>query len=174
MGEREIRGSVINGYLKYVEKTWGKAGLETCKKTIKVADIKIKDGEMYTNKIILELLKWISANYGIEKVKQAGNYTIKNLGLLSYLVRFSSMDSMLSRATDRFREAYRFGTVGYEMTDHGARVWMRDVSEIPEDCVGWIGGLQGLMDLTKTKGQVVKTKCRLKGDKHCEYMLNWK
>ena len=112
MAEKRIRGSVINGYLKFVEKTWGKDGLDECKRVINIADIKIDDGAHYSNGMMLALLRWISETHGISRIRQAGNFTVKNLGLLSYLVRFTSMDKMIQKATDRFKEVYGFGNSG--------------------------------------------------------------
>lgn len=174
MDEKQIRGSVINGYLTFIEKTWGKDGLEDCKRSVDILDIKITEGTFYPNDLLLEVLKWISGNHGISRVRQAGNYTVKNLGLLAYLVRFTSMDKMISKATDRFREVYRFGDITVDNTEKGVTVRMTDVCEIPENCEGWLGAFEAMLELTKTKGRVRKTKCQLKGAESCEYELEWK
>jgi hypothetical protein len=174
VAEKAVRGSVINGYLKYVEKTWGKDGLEDCKKAINIKGMKIKEAPYYSNEIMLSLLKWISGNHGIGRVRQAGNFTVKNLGLLSYLVRFASMEKMISKATDRFREVYAFGDITVEQTDKGALVQMRGVCEIPESCEGWQGAFEAMLELTKSKGRVVKTKCETMGEGLCEYSIEWK
>ena len=174
MTEREIRGSVINGYLKYVEKTWGKDGYEDCRQKAKVSDIKISDGQQYNHDMLLAIIHWISDNHGLERVRQAGKHTVQNLGLLAYIVRFANMDTMLKKAKSLYAEAYSFGEVNMTPTERGAEVYMKDVSQIPEDCIGWEGAFEGMLELTHSKGRVIKTKCQLKGEPHCEYDITWK
>ena len=108
------------------------------------------------------------------RVKQAGKHTVQNLGLLAYIVRFTNMDTMLKKAKGLFADAYSFGEVNMIPTDHGATVTLKDVSQIPEDCVGWEGAFEGMMELTRSKGNIIKTKGQLNGDTHCEYEINWK
>lgn len=174
MTERLIRGSVINGYLKYVEKTWGKDGYEECSKKAQVSDIKISDGQQYNHDMLLAIIQWISDNHGMDRVKQAGKHTVQNLGLLAYIVRFANMDTMLKKAKSLYAEAYSFGEVDMTPTERGAEVYLKDVSQIPEDCIGWEGAFEGMLELTHSKGRVLKTKCQLKGDPHCEYEITWK
>ena len=174
MPEREIRGSVINGYLKYVEKTWGKDGYKDCLKAAKLDDIKIKDGQRYNHDMLLAIIHWISDTHGVDRMRQAGKHTVQNLGLLAYIVRFASMDAMLTKAKSLYADAYSFGQVDLTETERGANVFMKDVSQIPEDCIGWEGAFEGMLELTKSKGRVLKTKCQLKGDPHCEYEVTWK
>ena len=33
--------------------------------------------------------------------------------------------------------------------------------------------LEAMLDLTKTKGTVTHTQCQMKGDDHCEYIVEW-
>jgi len=174
MNIREIRGSVINGYLKYVEKTWGEGGLEDCKEKARIHDIKIRDGQQYNHDILIVIIKWIADTHGMPRVRQAGKHTVKNLGLLAYIVRFTNMETMLNKAKSLYNEAYSFGEVNMIPTDRGASVTLKDVSQIPEDCVGWEGAFEGMMELTHSKGSVIKTKCQLNGDTHCEYEITWK
>ena len=173
MDEKKVRGSVINGYLLFIEKTWGKEGIANCKRDLKLEDTKIKDGIQYSNDLLLTVIKWISDEKGISNVRKAGNFTVKNLGMLAYVVRFAKMETMMMKAKDAYLESYDQGKVEMEIGDHKAIATMKDVSEIPENCEGWIGAMEALLELTHSKGQVIKTKCQLKGDPHCEYEVTW-
>ncbi len=168
-----MRGSVINGYIKFVEKTWGKEGLRRCLADAKLTEIQIKDGVLYPYIMEQGVIKWISKNYGMEYVRKAGKHTVKNLGLLAYLVRFTSIETMLEKAKSSYYEAYDFGKVEMHISGNRAVATMKDVSEVPENCEGWMGALEGLVELTRKKGRVTKTKCQLKGDDHCEYEIVW-
>lgn len=173
MEERKVRGSVINGYLKFVEKTWGKDGYENCLADTNLNGMDIKDGVQYNYTMLQGVIKWISKNYGMQYVRKAGKHTVKNLGLLAYLVRFTSVETMLGKAKDAYYEAYHVGHVGMKISGKTAVACMKDVSEIPENCEGWIGALEGLLELTRTKGTVTHEKCQLKGDERCEYKIVW-
>ncbi len=173
MSERKIRGNVINRYLGFIKKTWGKDGEEQARKESGIVDINISDSNFYSNEIMVRILQWISANHGMERVKQAGKYTTKNLGLFAYMVRFVSMDTMLHKAEERFKELYKFGKIDIEISENKAIAKMKDVSEVEENCQGWIGVLEAMLELTKTKGTVTQTKCQVSGDDHCEYIVEW-
>ena len=173
MAEKTVKGSVINGYLQFVEKTWGKEGIEACRTDLKLNDIKIKDGHKYPNDMLLAVIKWISDNKGMNYVRKAGNHAVKNLGMLAYIVRFTKMETMIEKSKSAYQESYDHGDVEMKIGDHQATAIMRDVSEIPENCVGWIGAMEALLELTHSKGKVVKTKCQLKGDPACEYEITW-
>ncbi len=173
MTERKVKGSVINGYLKFVGKTWGKEGLEKCLIDTKLKGLEIKDATKYPNAMLMEIIRWISKNYGMVYIRKAGQHAVKNLGMLAYVVRFTSIETMLGKAKDAYMEAYDFGTVAMSISGKHAVASMKDVSEIPENCEGWIGALEALLDITRTKGKVRKTKCQLKGDEKCEYEVTW-
>ncbi|MCK5310053.1 MAG: TIGR02265 family protein [Thermoplasmata archaeon] len=174
MDERTIKGSVISGYLHYVEKTWGKEGVTQCKQHLNINEIKFKDGHQYPNEMLLNIVRWISKEKGMDYVRKAGNHTVKNLGMLAYVVRFAKMETMVTKAKEAYEESYSYGEVEMEIGDHKAIATMRDVSYIHENCQGWIGALEALLELTHSKGNVLKTKCQLKGDSHCEYEITWK
>jgi uncharacterized protein (TIGR02265 family) len=173
MEERKVRGSVINGYLKFVEKTWGKEGLERCLVETNIKDLDIKDGGKYPNAMLVSVITWISKTYGMEYVRKAGRHTVKNLGLLAYIVRFTSIETMLGKAKTAYQEAYDFGEVSMKISGKHAIASMKGVSEIPENCEGWIGALEALLEITRTVGTVNHTKCQLKGDDRCEYEIKW-
>ena len=174
MSERKIRGRVINGYLDFVKRTWGQDGYEECRKAVGIGDAaKIEDGEFYPNNAMLTIIKWIAENHGKERVKQAGKHTVKNLGLFAYLVRFMTMETMLNKAVERYREMYQFGSVDIKMKENGATAIMRDVTDIKENCIGWTGAFEAMLELTKTKGSVREVKCQNEGDDHCEFEIIW-
>ena len=173
MSEKTVKGSVINGYLQFIEKTWGKDGAAGCKKDLNIEEIDVKDGIQYSNEMLLTIIKWISEEKGMQYIKNAGNYAVKNLGMLAYIVRFAKMETMVMKAKDAYEESYSYGKVEMKIGDNKAIAIMQDVSEIPENCEGWIGALEALLELTKSEGRVLKTKCQLKGDSHCEYEISW-
>lgn len=168
-----IRGRVINGYLDFIKKTWGQEGHDLCRKDIGIGDSRIKDGDFYPNDTMLSIILWIKDNHGRERVKQAARHTVKNLGIFAYLVRFTSMETMLNKAVERYKEMYRFGRVDIEFIEWGAIVKMRDVADIKENCLGWEGAFEAMLELTKSEGSVKEVKCQIDGDDHCEFEIGW-
>ena len=174
MAERLIRGHVINRYLDFIKKTWGADGLEQAKKESDLAEIKIDDSKFYDNEIMLRILKWISKNHGIERVRQAGKFTVKNLGLFSYLVRFLSMETMLHKAEERYRELYKFGNIDIELFDNRAVATLTDSTMTKENCMGWMGVLEAMLEMTKTKGTVSHPECHVGDDgNRCVFVVEW-
>ena len=45
--ERKTRGSVLNGYLNYIGRRWGKEGIESCMTHVGLGDVSINDGKWY-------------------------------------------------------------------------------------------------------------------------------
>jgi hypothetical protein len=174
MEERKVRGGAINGYLAFVKKSWGEAGRAECLQALGIPlDAKFEEGLFYPNKILVNTLKWISTTHGMEKVRQAGKFAIMNQGFLSYLVRFLTMDQMLTKAEERFRETWKFGAVSVRREPKKATVSMKDFSDIEENCVAWVGAFEGMLEMTKTKGKVTKARCQLKGGESCLYVIEW-
>ena len=173
MVKREIRGHVINRYLAFIRKTWGNDGEKQAMVDCGLAEINIDDSKFYDNQIMERILKWIHTNHGMDRVRQAGKFTVKNLGLFAYMVRFMSMEAMLNRAEERFRELYRFGELDIEVHEDKAIIRMRDVSAIEENCQGWMGVLDAMMELTKTKGTITHTECQVKDAGQCIYIIEW-
>ncbi|MCK4756989.1 MAG: hypothetical protein KAS67_00900 [Thermoplasmata archaeon] len=173
MDERLIRGHVINRYLSFIKNTWGKDGMEQAIEECGISEIKVDDSIFYSNEIMERILKWISTNHGMDRVKQAGKYTAKNLGLFAYMVRFMSMEAMLHKAEERYRELYKFGDIDIEIHDKKAIARMRDVSGIEENCQGWLGVLEAMLEMTKSKGTVAQIECQVNGDASCIYVVEW-
>ena len=61
--DRSVRGSVLNAYLKFVEKRWGQDGLGQCVKDIGV-DGTFKDGDYYRDDYRENILRWIEREKG--------------------------------------------------------------------------------------------------------------
>ncbi len=110
MSRKEIRGSIINGYLKFVKKKWGKIGLEECREFVGITK-KIDDGHFYIDKVKLDILRWIGDEHGEEYVIEAGRFLVSHLGMLSWIVRFMDPYKVATRFPKEYTEVYNFGRV---------------------------------------------------------------
>ena len=95
--ERRTRGSVLNGYLKYIQQKWGVAGLKVARADVGIDNLDFKDGQYYQDEIIGNVLRWIRRNKGDEAVKGAGRFILHNLGILSWMVRFTDFQTLAKK-----------------------------------------------------------------------------
>ncbi len=169
--ERRTRGSVMNAYLKFIKRKWGKEGLEQCLSDLGL-DNMFKDGQYYHNEIHENLLRWISREKGLEYVEEGGKFVIQNLGIVAWMVRFANVKTIVKRFPKNYSEIYTFGRVEIEYPDE-KHITLRfyEVNFIEEACTAWKGVCEGGLEMTKTKGIVKETKCRRKGDEYCEYAI---
>ncbi len=175
MSERRLKGGVILGYLDFIKRQWGQAGVDECINAINIDISKLKPETFHPGAIDEGVLKWISRNKGEEFVKKAGNHTVKNLGSLAYLVRFVNIKHLLKKAKENYEDAFDYGEISVLCDEFGKRavVIMKDSNIIEESCMAWEGALEGMMEVTRTKGTVKMTKCQMKGDIYDEFILDW-
>ena len=169
---RRVRGSVMNAYLKFIKKKWGKSGLDKC-----LSDLGLKetfvDGQYYHSEIHENLLRWIHRVKGEEAVQQGGAFVIQNLGIISWVVRFASVRKVLNKFPVNYSEVYTFGHVEVDTSrDNVMFLRLYDVNHIEEACMAWMGVCKGGLAMTKTKGVVTETKCGRKGNEYCEYTFD--
>ncbi len=175
MADRNVRGSVIHGYLKYIRKIWGQEGLGECLRATKVNPKNIKEGKWYDVKNSEEVLIWIGDNKGELYVERCGNHTVKDLGILSYIVRFARIESIIRKAPESYADAFDYGRVEVDINteDHRAVINMYETHPHKYSCYAWRGCFKGMLDITKTFGTVEEVKCQLKDDDHCEFLMKW-
>jgi len=172
--ERQIRGSVLNTWLKYVHHQWGTNGLTECLKSLSLRVGKFNDGQMYDYTLVEELTRWISSTKGMKYVRAGGTFHVTNLGVFAFVVSFLDIKTIAQRGAKTFRKLYSFGKAEYDMSQPNRLVaHIYDVSTVEEICEVWIGVFEGMLKITKKTGTVTKTDCRLKGAECCVYVLDY-
>jgi len=171
--ERRIRGSVMNGYLKFIKKKWGVEGLTKCKMDVGIDDMEFKDGRYYQDEIVGNVLRWINREKGPEAVKDAGRSILHNLGMLSWLVRFTDIKTLAERFPKNFSEVYAFGKCWVDCSDPKSMILkFKDVGYYEEACLVWQGVCEEALVMTKTAGRVMHTKCERAGAPYCEFLID--
>lgn len=175
MSEKKIRGAVLEGYFESVKKHWGDLGVEECAEYLGIDPDNIKDRKWYPAELHAKLHEWIGDKAGPEYVTIAGSYGIKNMGFLSYLARFISIETLLKKAPKSHRDAYNFGSMSIEIDDENreALVKLKDVVIDKYSCYGWKGVFVGGLEATKTKGEVEIIDHPDKGEKDCFLKVTW-
>ncbi len=172
--ERKAKGAVINGYLKFVKKTYGAKGLEDCKAAIGIDPSTIKDGLWYEDAINDRIFTWLEETHGFSAVEKASRYTTKDLGLMSYIVRFVNVKRILKEFPKNYQTLFDYGTLEVEfIDDNNAILRLYDGATSKYSCPAWMGAFYGALEMTKTKGSVEETKCQFKGADHCEFKISW-
>lgn len=170
-----LKGGVLKGYFKYINHKWGKTGLQEVEEATGIRQTDLKEEAFYPWEYSHSILTWISDNKGPEHLRRLGNFTVKNLGVLSYLVRFTNIKFFLRKAKENYEDTFDYGRVSVLMDEMGKRatVIFKDTNQIEESCQVWLGLFEGIMEMTKARGEVTKTKCQVKGEDYCEYVLKW-
>ena len=127
----------------------------------------------YPEKRSADILAWIREKKGIEYVEDCGRYTVKDLGILSYIVRFITIETMLKKAPDSFHDAFNYGQIELEIHDDHAIIKMKDTAIDENTCPAWVGVFKGMLEMTKTKGTVKEIQCELKGSECCIFRMDW-
>ncbi|MDO9537421.1 MAG: hypothetical protein Q7J68_03780 [Thermoplasmata archaeon] len=171
--DRRTRGSVMNGYLKFIQKKWGVEGLAQCKKDVGIEDMEFRDGQYYQDAIIGNVLRWMHREKGRESLKEAGKFIMHNLGILSWLVRFTDIETLAKKFPKNYSEVYAFGKCKVDLSNPKRLILvLEDVGYYEEACIIWEGVVEESLVMTKTKGRVTHTKCQRQGAPHCEFVID--
>ena len=170
--ERRVRGSILNSYMDFTKSKWGKEGQEQCMKDLGL-DEPFRNGHYYRDEIRENILRWISREKGMEYTVECGKFIVSNLGILSWLVRFTDAKTLAKRFPKNFSEVYAYGHVEANTDEENLIVLkLYDVNRLKESCNIWQGVCEGAMEKTNTVTEVRKTKCAVDGDEYCEYTIN--
>ena len=175
MSVRKLKGGVILGYLDFIRRQWGDGGIKDCIEATGVNPGELKEEKLYPLEMDQRILKWISGTKGMEYIQKGGNHTVKNLGPLSYLVKFVNLKYLLKKAKQNYEDTFNYGLVSVLADDYAKRatVIMKDCNLIEESGIAWVGAFEGMMELTRTKGTVKLNKRQIDGDEYDEYLLDW-
>jgi predicted hydrocarbon binding protein len=169
--EKKVRGSILNSYMAFVTKKWGKEGYRLCMSDIGLWG-EFKDGNYYQDAIRENILRWIAREKGEDYPRECGRFIVSNLGILSWLVRFSDPKTLAAKFPKNFSEVYSYGRMeAITDRDHEIIIRLYDVNRIKESCNVWKGVCEGALEATKTKGTVEETRCSIDGDPYCEFKI---
>ncbi len=169
MDNKKVRGCIINGYLSFIEMKWGRFGKEECLENLEING-KIKDGYYYPNKIKISILRWIKENKGENYIEDAGKYLIKNLRMLSWLVRYDTPFKVAKKIEKEFEEIYTFGKMKIRGEKGKINVFLQTATEDDVTCLAYKGVLKGILEKTNYPGTVDIKYCK---DKSCEYEVRY-
>jgi len=172
--ERKTRGRVLNGYLDFIENEWGASTRKVATAAIGIDSMDWSDGQYYQDEIVDNILRWIRRNKGDDAVIKAGRSILHNLGILSWMVRFSDVVTLAKKFPKNFSEIYAFGSCEVQVPrPRHVKLILKDVVFYEERCMVWRGICEEALTITKTKGKVLHPQCQLKGDGVCEFVLEF-
>ena len=173
--ERMLKGGVLLGYLDFIKHEWGEDELHECLDSLDAIFSELKSNTLYSEELNEQMLTWISGK-GPEYARKMGNHTVKNLKGLEYLVRFVNMKLILKQAKKNYEDAFNYGDVSVLLDEYGkhATVIMKDCNPTEESCNAWLGAFEGMIEMTRTTGDVKLIKRQFEGDKYDEFILDWK
>lgn len=173
MAEKMAKGAILNGYLKFIKKKWGKFGLEEAMKYAGVKKMP-KDGEWGPAYEFDKVLEWIANNKGMNNVKEAARYYAKDLGIFGYIFgAIVGPERLLNRMKETYPTMFNYGDPLIDMEKGGnkAVITFKGASLTEYDCPAWEGGLIGLMEITRSNGRVKVLEPDNPED--CKFMVEW-
>lgn len=180
MDKSQVRGSIINGYLRFIKLKWGKRGLEKCLVDIgiyeKLDGCFLKEGMFYPVHIKNSILEWIEEKKGEKYITEGGKKMVDHLGPLSWLLRFDDPLKILENTSKEFHELYTSGDlkVDGEPGKICIELQKEDHTEYESvNCQAWKGFLHGILDITGKEGEVKKTKCSDRENLHCQFKIEY-
>ena len=173
MKDRKIKGDVLIGYMKFIQNTWGKDGLEELISAIEI-DPDIQEGRWYDEVWSIKILEWIAESKGEEYLERSGRFAIMGLEELSHIVDFLDIKSILKRGSESYEGAFNDGEFVVELGEKDATIKIKGSGTNDKyACRTWIGVFNGMLEITNTIGTVRETQCERDGASHCEFIMEW-
>ena len=169
---KKVRGSILNGFIKFIKRTWGKDGRDAFMQETGIDINSISKRKWYPVEYLQKIHGWIG-DKDEKYLRRAGRYTVQDLGILSYLVRFTSIESLLKKAPKSYEDAFSYGDVDIEVGEKEALVKMKDVVIDEFTCAAWHGVFEGSLEATDTEGSVEPIDHEEKGEKDCFFKMKW-
>ena len=169
--KKMVKGAVMNGYLRFVKRKWGIEGVKEALKYVGM-DVNPKDGEWIPAEMATSVLMWIKENKGEKYVVEAGRYASTDLGVFTYIVAsLMSVEKFIRRARDTYKTLFNYGEFIIEEGDNKATITIKNAKHPEPSCLAWEGALQGILEVTKTKGKV--TPVEPDNEEDCKYEMVW-
>ncbi len=172
MNERKVRGDVIKGYIKYIKKIWGQAGVDSYETKAGIRLDELDDKVWYDAEFLRKLHYWL-AEKGEKHVSLSSSYCVQNLGLLSYIVKFMNIKTLLKKVPKSYDDGFSYGSLSIDIEEDRAVVRFKDVIIDKYTCDAWKGALEGALLATNTVGTVEQIREEGMGDKDCYFLMEW-
>lgn len=171
MSKKNSRGSIFLSYFKFIKYKWGVSGLETAVKDLGFGPEDFKESGWYDMDLNDRTVGWISENKGEKYLEELGEYIVRDLGLLSYIVRFMNIESFLKKFRKNYYELFDYGSIEFSVEGPDITIRIKDNSVSTYSCPVWLGSCRGMLKATNTQGEAKKTHCQIKGHTHCQYVI---
>ncbi len=174
MDERKIRGGAIIGLLDSIKIKWGMQGLEDAMKYANIESMP-KNGEWYPLEKMYKILEWIDKNHGEKYIIAVGRSMPRHMaGDLKFMfAQFIGFERMLKRVQKEISKMM-FKDNGVTIVKNEKReaiVTLKNVNTYEKSCLLWKGALLGVLDLSKTNGNVDVISG--KDDLDCKLKVKW-
>ena len=168
-----INGQVLLSFRDFMKKKYGQAGLVEMNGKLDFKILDIVDELEYPAGYAVACMDYIQTKYGAEELYQAGRFSLQNIGAKRYFTLFLPPNKLLDKLMESVPKVNNSVKLNVEYTENGAIVTLanRELKEI--QCKYWHGMLQGIFDLTKTKGTIEVDTSRVAKDRKATYTMKW-
>ncbi|MFO7618086.1 MAG: hypothetical protein R6W91_00235 [Thermoplasmata archaeon] len=168
-----INGQVLLSFREFIKKKHGQGGLDQLDKALDFNFRDVVDEGQYPAAYAVDCMNFIQTAYGADALFQAGRFSLQNIGAKRYFTIFLPPKTLLDKLAESVPKVNNSVKLNIEYQDSGAVVTLsnRNLKEV--QCKYWHGMLQGVFDLTKTKGSIEVNIARVSKEGKAVYTMKW-
>ena len=171
--ENYVAGQVLLSYKDYIKKQYGQEGINNLKSALKFDIMQVTVERKYPSSYVFSCMDYIRTTYGQEELFKMGRFSLQNIGAKRYLTRFFTPQKILDRIIESLPKVNYTVKLNVEYMENGAIVTFLNPELNEYQCIYWHGMLQGVFDMTKTKGTIDVDMSRVITDKIVIYTMKW-
>ena len=169
-----INGQVLLSFRDFIKKRHGQEGVEQLNSALNFEILQITDEREYPASYAVDFMDYVHETYDPEELFQMGRFSLQNIGAKRYFTLFLPPQKLLDKLIESVPKVNNMVKLGIEYLENGAVITISS-SELKEvQCKYWHGMLQGVFDLTKTKGKIKVDTSKVSTDKIAIYTMDWK
>ena len=172
--EEFINGQVLLSFRDFIKKRHGQEGIQQLNSAMNFEILEILDEREYPASYAVDFMDYVQETYDPEELFQMGRFSLQNIGAKRYFTLFLPPQKLLGKLMESVPKVNNMVKLDIEYLEKGAVITLSS-SELKEvQCKYWHGMLQGVYDLTKTKGTINVDTSKVETDKMAVYTMNWK
>jgi len=168
-----IAGQVLLSFRDFIKKRHGQEGVEQLSSAMDFEIMKITDEREYPANYAVDCMDYIHDAYGPEELFQMGRFSLQNIGSKRYFTLLLPPEKLLVNLMDSVPKVNSMVKLDIEYLENGAAITVSSSKLKEIHCNYWQGILQGVFDLTKTKGTIESDISKVSTDKKVIFTIKW-
>ena len=168
-----INGQILVSFRDYIKKKFGANGLSQMNDALSFDIMQVTDEKDYPSSHAVECMDYIQKRYGPDALYQMGRFSLQNIGAKRYFTLFMPPNKLLDKLVESVPKVNNTVKIHVDYKEKGAIVRLSNPDFKEVHCKYWHGMLQGVFDLTKTKGRIEVDISKLETEKQIYFTMHW-